>query len=296
MATKVGFAYGNTIPTASNIEFTDGTLYFNTSNQKIYFKQGSNVRIFDGNNNSGLVNIYNVSRAVTARNAVAAYIQNAPTRYSTSYTSSISGADSWYSLYGQGIVSSTTLVNHAYGVNSDFDSSFLACGGGSRPPLNDAREIVFAIDLMNLAKAANKGTAVSGSTAFGFYPSEIIVHCYRTSASSYPITNTSSYTSQTTYPMFVGNVSLGPGNIGSSSKGASATFGSLQIELCNNASNAVYVSGNIFNVEHEYQDTAKNTSASFYAASAQSIYDMDGSTIWYPDIEKHIYPLYIRYI
>lgn len=295
MATKVGFAYGNTIPTTSTSKFTDGTLYFNTSNQKIYFRQGSNVRIFDGNNNSGLVNIYNVNRAVAARNAVAAYIQNAPTTYSNSYTSSISGATSWYSLYGQGIVSSTTLVDYAYGVTSDFDSALLTRGGVSRPPLNDAREIVFAVDLMNLSNAANRGTAVSGSTAFGFYPSEIIVHCYRTSASSYPVTSTSSYSSASTNPLFVGNVSLGPGSIGSSTRGASATFGTLQIELCNNASNAVYVSGKFFTVETEYQDTSKNTSTSFSATSAQSIYDPDGTT-WYPNIEKHIYPLYIRYI
>lgn len=99
MATKIGFAYGNTIPTTSNSKFTDGTLYFNTSNQKIYFRQGSNVRIFDGNNNSGLINIYNAIGTVTAHNAVAAYIQNAPTKYSDSYTSSISGATSWYTMY-----------------------------------------------------------------------------------------------------------------------------------------------------------------------------------------------------
>lgn len=95
--------------------------------------------------------------------------------------------------------------------------------------------------------------------------------------------------------MFVGNVSLGPGNLSSSTRGASATFGTLQIELCNNASNAVYVSGKFFTAETEYQDTSKNTSTSFSATSAQFTYDPDGTTR-YPNIEKHIYPLYIRYI
>ena len=295
MATKVGFAYGNTIPTTSNSKFTDGTLYFNTSNQKIYLRQGSNVRIFDGNNNSGLVNIYDKSRNVTSYNAVSAYIQNAPTTYSNSYTSSVSTATSWYSLYGQGVVSSTTLVNYAYGVTSDFDSALLTRGGVSRPPLNQAREIVFAVDLMNLSKAANNGTLVSGSTAFGFYPSKIIVHCYRTDASSYPVTNTSNYEAISTKPMFVGSVSLGPGELTYSSMGATAKFGTLQIELCPNASNAVYVSGKFFTVETEYQNKSKNTSASFSVSSAQYAYDPDGTTN-YPNIEKHIYPLYIRYI
>ena len=162
--------------------------------------------------------------------------------------------------------------------------------------MNDATEIVFAVDLMNLSKAANNGTLVSGSTAFGFCPYEIIVHCYRTSASSYPVTNTSDYeATRSTKPMFVGSVSLGPGELSSSSMGATAKFGTLQIELCPNASNAVYVYGKFFTVKTEYQNHSKNTSASFSASSAQYAYDPDGTTR-YPNIEKHIYPLYIRYI
>ena len=134
MATKVGFAYGNTIPTTSTSKFTDGTLYFNISNKKLYMRRGSSVHVFDGNNNSGLVNVYSKNNTRSLINAAAAYIQPAPTTYSNYYASSISNATSWYELYGQGVISSTTLVDCAYESSSDFDDALSDYGEVSRPP------------------------------------------------------------------------------------------------------------------------------------------------------------------
>lgn len=47
---SVTFAYGTAVPTTSSSGFTNGCLYFNTSKKIIYFRQGSNVYQFNGNN------------------------------------------------------------------------------------------------------------------------------------------------------------------------------------------------------------------------------------------------------
>lgn len=46
---NVTFAYGTTTPTTSTSGFDDGCLYFNTASRKIYFRKGSVVYTFDGN-------------------------------------------------------------------------------------------------------------------------------------------------------------------------------------------------------------------------------------------------------
>lgn len=296
MATKVGFAYGNTTPTTSNSKFTDGTLYFNTSNQKIYFRQGSNVRIFDGNNNSGRCNIGLKTGGSSYVDPVAVYIQNAPAvSYSSSYTSSISGYSSWYNLFGQGVISSSTLVNNGYGNAMDIDEVISDEGITICGSLANVKEIVLAVDLINLGKAINNGTAVSGSINFGYTPADVIVHCYRTSNSSYAACSTDDYQGTPGGEMFSGKVLLGLGSNSSSSQGASAQLCTLEFKLCPNASNAVHVNGRIFTIETEYNNTSKNKNVSFYGDSAQYMYDEYGET-FYPNIEKHIYPLYIRYI
>lgn len=296
MATKVGFAYGNTIPTTSTSKFTDGTLYFNTSNQKIYFRQGSNVRIFDGNNNSGRCNIRTKTGGSSYVDPVAVYIQNAPdVSYSSSYTSSISGYSSWYNLFGQGVISSSTLVDNGYDEAMSIDETYSNEGITICGSLANAREIIIAVDLINLSKSVNNGTTLSGAINFGYTPKDVIVHCYRTSNSSYAACNTDDYASTPGGEMFFGKVLLGLGSSTSSSKGASAQLCNLEFKLCPNASNAVNASVRIFTIETEYGNTSMNKNVQAYGDSAQYSYDEYGQT-FYPNIEKHIYPLYIRYI
>lgn len=291
MATKVNFVYGTTNPTWST-KFTNGMIYFNTSLNNIYLKQNGSITVFNGNNDSGLVGISNAGGVLSKINEASTFIQNAPMKIGSSYTSSISGATSWYSLFGQGKASSVDMVNSSWNTDSDIDTTYSDVAGTSCPILSSAKEIVIAVDLSYLAQAANGGNYVSGSGNFGYTPSDVIVHCYRTTESDTSACETTNSGGSPGGAMFVGKILLGLGNNAYSSDGAEADLCSLKISLCMNASNAVSIVGRIFKIA---SGSEKNTSKTFYGTSAQYAYDM-GKETYYSNIEKHLYPLYIRYI
>lgn len=290
MATKVNFAYGNSVPTGLS-QFTDGTLYFSSTNKNIYMKQGGKTTIFDGNNTTNVLSSTVYSHNKVSYEYAATYIQNAPQSINNSYTSSISGAISWYSLFGQGNLSSTTLVDTSYQHDYSIDEAY-SYNTVEVPSLALAHEIILAVDLINLAKASTNGTSVTNSSHFGFTPADAIIHCYRTTASNQSTCDTTSDSGTAGKEMFFGKLLLGLGNNTSSSSGSTAELCSLQISLCPNASNAVKLIGRIF---HIATASDKNTSVSFNATSAKYAYDYD-EQFYYSNIEKHLYPLYIRYI
>lgn len=297
MATKVNFAYGTSQPdiTMSDDDFTNGTIYFNTSNKYIYMKQNGAVTTFDGNNTNNCTDVKVETgfptRGKTLRIA-SIQIQDAPQSYSNSYTTSITGAKSWYQMFGQGMASAGDMVQYSYDMNNSIDYAYMEYGNVPYPPsIEGAKEIVLAVDLVNLARAANHGTSVSGSSNFGFYPSDVIIHCYRTVASDISGADFSG-NGTPGKEMFSGRVLLGLGSNTSTSQGPEAGLCSLNVSLCHNASSAISIDGRIFTIA---SGTSKNTSTSFFATSAQYQQNYDETT-YYPNIEKHLYPLYIRYI
>lgn len=297
MATKVNFAYGTSQPeiTMSDDDFTNGTIYFNTQNKYIYMKQNGSVTTFDGNNTNNCTNV-KVEKGFPSSDktlyVASVQIQDAPQSYSNNYTTSITGAKSWYQMFGQGKVSSTDMVQYSYDMQNSIDYTYREYADIPQPPsIADAKEIVLGVDLVNLARAANNGTSVSGTSSFGFYPSDIIIHCYRTVASDISGGDLSG-NGTTGKEMFSGRVLLGLGDNSSTSQGPEADLCSLTVSLCHNASNAVSIDGRIFTIA---SGSSKNTSRVFFATSAQYNENMDEQT-YYPNIEKHLYPLYIRYI
>ena len=155
--------------------------------------------------------------------------------------------------------------------------------------LYDAKEIVFAVDLISLGQSVNNGTGISGLN-FGYDAADIIVKCYRTTESEYAASNTI----DTDYPggaMFIGKVLLG---LGANFDGPRASLCSLTISLCMNASNAVNIDGRVFKIGTG--SGGGNESTSFSGLSGQYAHDEYDTGGHYPNIEKHLYPLYIRYI
>lgn len=295
MATKVNFAYGTANNPIWSSNFTNGMIYFHTSYKKIYLKQNESTTIFDGNNNSGNCKIIDKSGTERLIDTAAVHIQDAPdSMYSSSYTSSISGYSSWYTLFGQDMVASSTVVDYGYNNAMNIDD-VLSSQSSSGPvgTLANAKEIVFAVDLINLGRSVNNGTAVSGIADFGFTPADVIVKCYRTTASDHAACNTTDYQDTSGKEMFIGKVLLGLGANTSSSAGAGASLCSLNISLCPNASNAVKFGARIFKIA---SGSGKNESVSFNGLSGQYQYEEYSEGIYYPNIEKHLYPLYIRYI
>lgn len=296
MGTKVKFAYGTSSPVLmSDEEFVNGMIYFNTNGNYIYLKQNGSVTTYDGNNTNNCTDVKVETgfpgRGKTVRIA-SIQIQDAPQSYSNSYTASITGATSWYQMFGQGKASAGDMVQFSYDMNYDIDRAYSEYGDVPYPPdIADAKEIVLGVDLVNLARAANNGTSVSGTANFGFYPSDIIIHCYRTVASDISGSDMSG-NGTTGKEMFSGRVLLGLGSNTSTSQGPEAGLCSLTVSLCHNASNAVSIDGRIFTIA---SGSSKNTSRVFSATSAQYNENMDEQT-YYPNIEKHLYPLYIRYI
>lgn len=297
MATKVNFAYGTSQPdiTMSDDDFTNGTIYFNTSNKYIYMKQNGAVTTFDGNNTNTCTDVKVETGFPTKDKTLriaSIQIQDAPQSYSNSYTTSITGAKSWYQMFGQGMASAGDMVQYSYDMQNSIDYAYMEYGNVPYPPrIEDAKEIVLGVDLINLARAANHGTSVSGSINFGFYPSDVIIHCYRTVASDISGGDMSG-NGTTGKEMFSGRVLLGLGSNTSTSQGPEADLCSLTVSLCHNASSAISINGRIFTIA---SGTSKNTSTSFSATSAQYQQNYDETT-YYPNIEKHLYPLYIRYI
>lgn len=295
MATKVNFAYGIQSPATMPEEFLNGMIYFNTQSNHIYLKQNGSITTYDGNNTNNCTDVKVETGFPTRDKTIriaSIQIQDAPQSYSNSYTASIAGAKSWYQMFGQGKASAGDMVQFSYDLNYDIDRAYDEYGDVPYPPdIADAKEIVLGVDLINLARAANNGTSVSGSSNFGYYPSDVIIHCYRTVASD---TSGADLSGNGTVgnEMFSGRVLLGLGSNTSTSQGPEAGLCSLTVSLCHNASSAISIDGRIFTIA---SGTSKNTSTSFSATSAQYQQDYDETT-YYPNIEKHLYPLYIRYI
>lgn len=208
-----------------------------------------------------------------------AYIQQAPL-YNANVTSTDGTAAgiTWWKMYGQNVVSSSNMIEES----ADMGFDYAIANHADRPPLENAKWIDVAIDPWYLAYNANGGAAIPDSTpAFSSYPGQNIVRCYRTQTNNYADMDS-------TYPnatgMFVGTRMLVPS--GSSSSGL--YWGSITVELCCNATNAVHV--------HMYRYKATTSSCAVTGASKYSAkYGGEEYVTTAVALEKFIYPLYIQY-
>lgn len=275
------FARGTTTPTYSTSGFDDGCIYFNTSTQKIYMRNGtssssSTVEVYDGNNNS------TYSKRITIGGSASTYtgydmckIQNRPKEYEASATSGASST-SWYNTFGQGVVTASALAGDSYSSGFDEAMSYHT----SVPPLESAAKIVVSVSPFYMAYVGNGGSSMTNGA---YLPQGCIVECYRTTESAYPYTEDIMSSYSCNGPMFRGTCFAGV-----TGSGTYTGFGQINLDLCCNGTNAIYAS---FYACRAGSSTFSTSSLDCY--SAAYCY-MDSSNI-YSNIEKYVYPLAIYY-
>lgn len=68
--TNVTFAKGTTVPTIYTSGFDDGCIYFNTSDKKIYLRDGNLVSVFNGNDSVNYVDDYKMCLLKTGTTSI----------------------------------------------------------------------------------------------------------------------------------------------------------------------------------------------------------------------------------
>lgn len=275
------FARGTTTPTYSTSGFDDGCIYFNTSTQKIYMRNGtssssSTVEIYDGNNNS------TNSRRITIGGSSFTYtsydmckIQSVPDEYSASATAGASST-SWYNTFGQGVVSASEVSNQSYDSGFDVAMSYYT----SVPPLESAVKIVVAVSPFYMAYVGKGGTSMTNAT---YLPYQCIVECYRTTKSAYPYSEDITSTYNSNGPMFTGHYFAGV-----TGSGTYTGFGDIKLNLCCNGTNAI--DARFYTCK---AGSSTFSTSSLYCYSA-AYCNLDSNYI-YSSIEKYVYPIAIYY-
>lgn len=287
------FARGTTTPTYSTSGFDDGCIYFNTSNQNIYLRNGtssstSTVEIFKGTDTNNIPT-YTSTGGSSSVSKSFCLIQRPTSTTSSGNTSPPSDMLTWYSWIGQGVVSSSTLSE----VAADYGSFDYAMSDyKSLPPLESARAIAIGFSATYLLYHVNGGSGV-GQIAFGYYPYSHVVICHRT-AKYYPNYSTSDYNGyydSDVYPMFQGEITRFGSYSSSSTTGSCPYFSRIDFSLCMNGTNAVSVSAMTGQI---VGGSGTNSVTTCYGSSGAYMYDEYSST-YYSNIEKFIYPLWIQY-
>ena len=280
------FARGTTVPTYSTTGFTDGCVYFNTSNQNIYLRNGtsnssSTVEVFKG---TDTLPQYRVRQSggnfatINYQMPLSAYIQGVP------MSADDPNAVNWYNLYGQGVAQASALIHSTENVG--FDAAMEPIK--DLPPLDNARYIVCAVSLREIAHVIRGAGGTPTTMMLPIAPYMCIVTCYRTTESSCctDASNTD-WSTVTTKPMFVGHCCPKIPN-----QGTTAIYTSdFLLYLCCNGTNDVYV-------QCHHNQVAENESAnnicnmSPFANHSALMFDIYEPT---PNLEKYIYPLYIQY-
>lgn len=282
---NVKFAYGTRRDLSTSTSgFDDGCIYFSTSSKNISLRQGSSIYTFNGNDTLATAG-YSMSGASVATLYAYCNIQNVPVYKSgTDYQSSYDGTP-WYTWIGQNVVSAKTLVSSSSSMGFDY-----AIGQyKDLPPIEYAKEIIVAIDTHHLSIAANDGTSPDNILGFfSDYPEDCIVHCYRTRNSARANDSTIPSASSA---MFSGYTHL------SSINSTSDTFTNITrvgVNLCVNGTNAIEVNLGACRLqggEAEFSSFVKQD-----VPSGQYSNYSYWSTPTYPDMERHVYPIAIRYI
>lgn len=275
---NVAFYRGTSIPTTSTL--SDGGIYFNTSNKYIYLNSGGTLHTFKGTDTNNIP-VYTSIGQSTSISKASAYIQDLPT---TTSASSTEGASSitWYNWVGQGVVSHSTFGNAVYD-HPDWDQ--VMSSYKSLPPIAAAKEIVVAISPYYLAYHAN---GESSATGMSYLPTgQVVVRCYRTTQEA-RLNEAPTASHPTTGALFEGHTAGISGHSSSTSNGKSVQFYDITLRLCRQAGNAIYASLASFEIAG---GSNTNTGGSFYAVSG----DYPGEFTPRPNIEKYVYPLFIRY-
>lgn len=279
------FARGTTTPTYSTSGFDDGCIYFNTSNQNIYLRNGtssssSTVEVFKGTDTNNIPTYTSAGVASSVSKAFVS-IQSLP-GYGATATAGASST-TWYNWIGQGVASASAIAQYAYD-DGDFDSAVQDYK--SLPPIQSAKEIVVAVSPFYLAYAANGGTS---GTGMSFLSSDsVVVRCYRTIEPNYPVEDPSSAYYPEGGSLFRGTYIGYSGYGASTSSGKSLQLYTMTIELCYLCGNGVYVSLGGWEINGGGNT---NTGGTFSGVSGG--YGEIGTPR--PNIEKYIYPLFIRY-
>lgn len=282
------FARGTTTPTYSTSGFDDGCIYFNTLNQNIYLRNGtssspSTVEIFKGTDTNNIP-IYTSTGGSSFVPKAFANIQSVPTDHATA----TQGASSltWYNWVGQGVVNHSTFAYDVYTAEDPDDWETAMSRYTSVPPISNAKEIVVAVSPYYLAYHANGGT---NGTNMSILPTEsVVIRCYRTTQDPCPNEDPSSGDPSTTDALFKGRTTGITGYTSSSADGKAVKFYEIQLGLCHQAGNAISASINGFHIKG-----GSNTNIGI-SVSADSG-DYSGEVTIHTNIEKYVYPLFIRY-
>lgn len=280
------FARGTTVPTYSTDGFTDGCLYFNTSNQNIYLRNGtsnysSTVEVFKG---TDTLPQYRVRQSggnfatINYQMPLSAYIQGVP------MSSDDSTAVNWYNLYGQGVAQASALMHDT--VDVGFDEVMV--GIKDLPPLDNARYIVCAVNLRGLAHAIRGAGGTPSTMMLPSAPYMCIVTCYRTTESSCctDASNTD-WSTVTTKPMFVGHCCPKIPN----QHDDTIYTSDFLLYLCCNGTNDVYVQCHFNQVTDDFESANDMCKMNpFGSHSGLTFFDTS-----VPTLEQYIYPLYIQY-